>query len=93
MKLKTQGALISGLILMMFTSQLKAQTTTKAVLFDGWIIGGYVDHGAYLNCTGPSIKFSKKPLTVLLGFLPGLRIKEDPSPSGSPKNSTVILQK
>lgn len=66
-----------------FTS--KAQT--KAILFDGIIIAGYVDHGAYINCTGPAVKFSKKPYMLAAGLLPGLRIKEDKVAPGLSKNS------
>lgn len=68
-----------------FTS--KAQT--KAVLFDGIIIAGYVDHGAYINCTGPAVKFSKKPYMLAAGLLPGLRIKEDKVAPGLSKNSLI----
>ncbi|PWG80487.1 hypothetical protein DDR33_12440 [Pararcticibacter amylolyticus] len=58
-------------------------------LFDGIIAAGYVDKGAYVNCTGPSVKFTRKPLTLMLGLLPGLRIKEDKIAAGAPKNSVV----
>ncbi|QIL42742.1 hypothetical protein G7074_24720 [Pedobacter sp. HDW13] len=71
----------------MFFFQAKAQT--KAVLFDGILTAGYVDHGAFINCAGPSIKFSKKPYTVLLGMLPSLRIKEDKVATGATKNSVL----
>lgn len=52
----------------------------------GIIASGYVDHGAYLNFTGPGLSFShlnnKSQLTI--GMLPSLRFKED---SGTIKNS------
>ena len=70
-------------------SFFSAQSQTKAVLFEGILVGGYVDHGAFINCTGPSIKFSKKPYTVLLGLLPSLRIKEDKVAVGAPKNAAL----
>lgn len=62
---------------------------TKATLFEGVIVAGYVDKGAYINCTGPAIKFSKKPLAVLLGLLPSLRIKKDKVAAGAPQNSVI----
>lgn len=66
-----------------------ASCQTKAVLFEGTLVAGYVDHGAFVNCTGPAIKFSKKPYAVLIGLLPSLRIKEDKVSTGAPKNSVV----
>lgn len=62
---------------------------TKATLFEGVIVAGYVDHGAFINCTGPAIKFSKKPLSVLVGLLPSLRIKKDKVAAGAPQNSIL----
>jgi hypothetical protein len=62
---------------------------TRATLFEGVIVAGYVDHGAYINCTGPAIKFSKKPISVLVGLLPSLRIKKDKVAAGAPKNSML----
>jgi len=77
-------------------SALRAQTSpppppaqTKLVLFDGMLIGGYADHGAFMNCVGPGVKFSKKPFVLIAGMLPSLRIKEDPAPDTSPQNSVV----
>jgi len=85
MKLTIQRLTFVSLIAIFFSLQLKAQT--KAVLFEGVIVAGYVDHGCFINATGPAIKISKKPLSVLLGLLPGLRIKEDKVPPGTPKNT------
>lgn len=45
--------------------------------FDGILVLGYVDNGAYLNFTGPNISFTKGKSKVLLGMLPSLRYKED----------------
>ncbi|WP_316813226.1 hypothetical protein [Pedobacter heparinus] len=89
-----QLAIYSLLSITMLCLQAKSQTPTgniqtKPVLFDGLIVAGYLDQGAYINCAGPGIKFNKKPVTVLLGLLPGLRIKEDKVAPGAPKNSTV----
>jgi hypothetical protein len=87
MKLSNYVATTGCLALTLFF--FSAHPQTKAVLFDGTIIAGYVDHGAFINCTGPSIKFTKKPFAVLLGLLPSLRIKEDKVAAGAPKNTAL----
>ncbi|MNK22330.1 hypothetical protein D3C87_406050 [compost metagenome] len=89
MKIKNLTAIIGCAALTMLFFYTKAQTTTKAVLFDGTVVAGYVDHGAFVNCTGPSIKFSKKPYTLLVGMLPSLRIKEDKVVAGATQNTWV----
>lgn len=61
----------------------------KASLFEGTVVAGYVDHGAYVNCAGPGIKYSHAKKVFLLGLLPGLRIKEDKVDDGKPKNSLI----
>lgn len=82
-----------AVLLLIGTASLKAQSPgpvkTKLQLFDGWLIAGYLDKGAYINCTGPSVKFSSKPICVLIGLLPGLRIKEDQVSPGSTRNSAI----
>jgi hypothetical protein len=71
-------------------STVNAQTVTKAAsMFDGTVVAGYVDDGAYINFTGPHIKWVKKPYALLLGVLPSLRIKEDKVAAGAKKNSIV----
>lgn len=55
--------------------------------FDGTVIAGYVDQGAYLNFMGPNIHFSKGKSKLALGMLPSLRFKEDHS---TPKNAPVM---
>jgi hypothetical protein len=75
--------------LAMIMSSFLVRSQTKAVLFDGCLLTGYVDHGAFINCTGPSIRFSKKPYAILFGMLPSLRIKEDKVAAGATKNSAV----
>ncbi len=82
-------ALMGFLTLTMLFFVAKAQTTTKAVLFEGILVAGYVDHGAFINCTGPGIKFSKKPYTILVGMLPSLRFKEDKVAAGASQNALV----
>lgn len=82
-----------GLLITMLASQANAQTSnggqTKPVLFDGVLVAGYLDHGAFINCAGPGVRFSKKPFAMLVGLLPGLRIKKDNVAPGSTKNSTI----
>lgn len=79
--------LLAGLALALLCFETKAQT--KVALFDGTIVGGYVDHGGYINCIGPSIKYLKKPFSISAGLLPSLRIKEDKVPTGATKNSLI----
>ncbi len=54
--------------------------------FDGTFILGYVDHGAFLNFTGPNISFTLKSSKIILGMLPSLRYKED---HGTYKNAPI----
>ncbi|WP_443939511.1 hypothetical protein [Pedobacter sp. MW01-1-1] len=77
------------LIFLGLISVLRSHAQTKPVLFDGTIVAGYIDHGAYVNCTGPGIKYTKKPYSVLIGLLPGLRFKEDKVLPGATKNALV----
>lgn len=56
--------------------------------FDGIAVAGYVDHGAFLNFTGPNVNFTHKNTKLMIGMLPSLRIKQDQS-SGT-KNSTIM---
>lgn len=64
-----------------------ADSKIKASFFDGIAVAGYVDHGAFINFTGPNISFKNKDLKLILGMLPSLRIKEDKS-SGT-RNSAI----
>lgn len=62
----------------------------RGSLFEGIVVGGYADHGGYINCTGPAVKYICAPkVSVLLGLLPSLKIKEDKVEVGKPKNSIV----
>lgn len=54
--------------------------------FDGTIITGYVDNGAFLNFTGPNLSVTHKSSRIILGMLPSLRYKQDKGPF---KNSPV----
>jgi len=77
------GLLISGLC---FSQE--APSKVKVSLFDGIAVAGYVDHGAFINFTGPNVSLTHHNVKFVLGMLPSLRIKEDRS-SGT-KNSPII---
>lgn len=63
--------------------------SVKPALWDGLVVAGYVDKGAFVNFGGPAVKFSKKPYSIALGMLPSLKIKEDRVAGGAGKNSVV----
>ena len=77
------GIFVSGL----YFSQEK-DSKLNVSFFDGIAVAGYVDHGAFLNFTGPKINFTHKNTKLMMGMLPSLRIKQDQS-SGT-KNSTIM---
>lgn len=62
------------------------QKKVDIAVFEGTVVAGYVDRGAYLNFLGPNISFTKGKYKIVLGMLPSLRFKEDTS---TPKNSPV----
>ncbi|MBM3417251.1 MAG: hypothetical protein FJY20_12645 [Bacteroidetes bacterium] len=60
------------------------------VVAEGIIVAGYVNNGGFVNFTGPSIKWVRKPTwSFVIGMLPGLRIKEDKSAAPAKKNSVI----
>lgn len=61
------------------SSQEKEKSNINFGFYDGYIISGYVDKGAFLNFTGPNINYTKNESKVVLGMLPSLRFKEDKS--------------
>ncbi len=68
----------------------KAQTTAiKTSVYEGIIVTGYVDNGAFINLTGPSIKFTQKPFALMLGLLPSLKIKEDKVANNGKRNTLI----
>jgi len=80
--------LLFGLLLISaFLFSQENTSKIKASFFDGIAVAGYVDHGAFINFTGPNISFTHKSTKLMLGMLPSLRIKEDQS-SGT-KNSII----
>lgn len=71
----------------MLTAVLHAQhKKISAQAFDGIIVAGYADNGAYINCTGPAVKYTTQKWNLMLGFLPSVKIKEDTS---AVKNATL----
>lgn len=75
-----QLAFLSGLLICSSFLPIYAQSAAPTVkLWDGIAVAGYVDKGAYINFTGPAIKWTRKPYSVLLGVLPTLKIKKDNS--------------
>jgi hypothetical protein len=87
MKITNYVAVLSCLTTAMLSLQANAQT--NPTLFDGTFVMGYVDHGAYINCIGPSVKFIKKPYALSVGLLPSLRIKNDKVAPGATKNTAL----
>lgn len=87
------SALLCLLMTICFFNSLNAQTPEKTkptvVGWDGMMVAGYVDHGAYINFGGPSVRLIRKPFAIGFGILPTMRIKEDDVPKGSPKNSAI----
>lgn len=94
MKQTVLFCLLTLLVSATYAQETKTETTkpetTKPVVkfnpFDGVIVAGYVDNGAFLNFTGPSISLTIKKSKILLGMLPSLRYKED---NGIFKNSPI----
>ena len=76
------GILLSGLCFSQETC-----SKIKVSFFEGIAVAGYVDHGAFLNFTGPNISLKHKNIKYIAGMLPSLRIREDRS-SGT-RNSPV----
>jgi len=70
-----------------FSSVTKAQDNRSTVnAFDGIVVVGYVDNGAYLNFTGPNIKRTTGQAVTTPGMLPSLRIKQD---NGATQHSLI----
>jgi hypothetical protein len=70
-------------------SQDKTGPQVKVTVWDGMMVAGYVNRGAYVNFGGPTLKLVRKPWNFGFGILPTMRIKEDQVPKGAPKNSIV----
>jgi hypothetical protein len=89
---KKTAYLFAGLTFLALTAHSQSNNNpiqTRATFFEGIIVAGYVDQGAYINCAGPAIKFAKKPFAILVGLLPSLRIKKDKVAAGATQNSAI----
>ncbi len=62
------------------------ESKVSLTIFDGYVIGGYVNNGGFLNYTGPNINLTHKDHRVIVGMLPSLRFKKDNS---TPQNAFI----
>lgn len=82
--------LLISFICLLFPKSGTSQTTKlQASLFEGILVAGYTDHGAYINCTGPAVKYILKKASIMAGLLPSLKIKEDRVQAGAARNSLL----
>ena len=72
--------------IIIFSQFTSSSTNIKIAPISGTLVAGYVDHGGFLNFTGPNLSYNKSGHTLLFGMLPSLRFKID---TGSTKNSLV----
>jgi hypothetical protein len=93
MKLYVLTVFFATLACSNLTAQEKQETDASAKknsinlsILDGTFVAGYVDHGAFINFTGPNLSWTHNKSKLLLGMLPSLRIKED---NRKPKNSLI----
>lgn len=77
-----------GILTSTFCFCQENESKIKVSLFDGIAVAGYVDHGGFINFTGPNVNFKHRNTKMMIGMLPSLRIKEDHS-SGT-KNSPIM---
>jgi hypothetical protein len=79
-----------SVLLALLTHTIYAQNApndkVQIFLYDGIIVGGYVNDGGFLNCTGPNINMTKGNSRIILGMLPSLRFKQD---HATPRNAFV----
>ncbi len=60
-------------------SEEKKKKDVSFAFYDGTMIAGYVDKGAFLNFMGPNVNFNKGASRIVIGMLPSLRFKKDKS--------------
>lgn len=78
---------IFALLLLTFIQRVYSQENMlKIAAYEGLVVAGYVDQGAYLNFTGPNLGLGFKQAKIIIGMLPSLRFKSD---NNSPKNAFV----
>ena len=82
--------IICSLLILPFISKAQ-ETKVVASVWDGAVVAGYVDDGAFVNFGGPSVKWVSKPYAIGFGMLPSLRIKEDKDAiaNNKPKNQII----
>lgn len=76
-------------ILLLISGSFRSAAQTESVkpaLFDGILIAGYVNNGAFLNFGGPNLNLTKNNSKLILGMFPSIRFKED---KGATKNSFI----
>lgn len=79
-------------LILVATCVLTAQDKNNKIVistWDGMMISGYVDQGAFVNFGGPSIKYISKPMAIGFGVLPSMRIKQDMS--GTPTRNNWVM--
>ena len=79
--------ILAGILLCCISQAQDKKIVVSA--WDGVIISGYVDQGAFVNFGGPSIKYIQKPMAIGFGVLPSMRIKQDLSGSAT-RNAWVM---
>ncbi|QNL49690.1 hypothetical protein H8S90_23725 [Olivibacter sp. SDN3] len=90
MSVKYYFAIFGGLACCLLHGNAKAQSDkVQASLFDGILVAGYADEGAYLNCTGPAVKYIHKSFSVMIGLLPTLKIKKDRVEDNATRNALI----
>lgn len=62
----------------------------SAGLWAGTIVAGYVDHGGYINCVGPNIRYGYRHWSVAVGLLPSIRVKKDRVRQGETRNAMFM---
>jgi len=84
--LKTFLVLFLTLLHISVKAQDSKEPRLNFALYEGVVVGGYVDKGLFLNFGGPNVNVSLKSSKIMLGMFPSLRFQED---QGTPKNSFV----
>ncbi len=88
---KWKAALLGVIACCVLQGETFGQTAPlHASVFDGIIVAGYANNGAYINCTGPAIKYSRQSFTVMAGLLPTLLFKQEEKRDDVPRNAAVM---
>jgi len=90
MKPTWKAALLGGIACCMLQERAFGQATKLTTsVFEGIVVGGYTDHGGYLNCTGPAVKYQVTSFTLMLGLLPTLKFKRERVVGDAPRNAVM----